>query len=142
MTGPALPFQNGHHHLFHRPSFGPRARAIVFGAAVGALVMFTVMDVSLYQNLTAPVQVSAVSWITEGQQLATSAGFTIHTSQVFNLTLRCNGFCYRFNGASVSSPFSLVSTQIYYYPGEFVNITAKAPAAGYNGPLSVTLTVG
>ena len=142
MTGPALPFQNGHHHLFHRPSFGPRARAIVFGAAVGALVMFTVMDVSLYQNLTAPVQVSTVSWITEGQQFATSAGFTLHTSQAFNLTLTCNGFCYRFNGALVSAPFSLVNTQIYYYPGEFVNITAKAPSSGYSGPLSVTLTVG
>jgi len=142
MNGPIAPLIQGHHHLLRLPHLSPHLRAILLGAAVGALVMFVATDVLLYENLTAPVQVSTVNWYTQGQLFATSHGFAVHTSQAFNLTLKCAGFCYRFNGAALGSPFHLVSTQIFYYPSEYVNLTARAPSAGYSGPLSVILTVG
>jgi len=118
-----------------------RGKAVLVAVAVVVLLGFVATDVAYYENLTAPVMVSYVSWYAEGQQFATSAGFTVHTSQAFNLTIKCSGFCYRFNGAIVGAPFGLVSTQIFYYPTELVNLTLKAPSVGYTGPISVTLTV-
>ena len=118
-----------------------RGKAVLVAVAVVVLLGFVATDVAFYENLTAPVVVSYVSWYAEGQQFATSAGFTVHTSQAFNLTIKCTGLCYRFNGAVVGAPFSLVSTQIFYYPTEFLNLTLRAPSVGYTGPLSVTLTV-
>jgi hypothetical protein len=141
MTGATVPFV-GRHHLFLRPlHVGPRTQAIAFGVAIGALLVFVATGVSLYEDLTATVEVSIVNWYSEGQLLGTSSGFAVHTSQAFNLTLTCFGLCYRFNGASVGTPFHLVSTQIYYYPSEYVNVTAQAPSIGYSGPLSITLSV-
>jgi len=118
-----------------------RGKAILVVVAVLVLLGFLATDVAFYENLTAPVVVSYVSWTAEGQQFATSAGFTVHTSQAFNLTIKCTGFCYRFNGAIVGAPFHLISTQIFYYPTEILNLTLRAPSVGYTGPLAITLTV-
>jgi len=118
-----------------------RGKAVLVVVAVVVLLAFVATDVAYYENLTAPVVVSYVGWYAEGQQFATSVGFTVHTSQAFNLTVKCTGFCYRFNGAIVGAPFRLLSTQIFYYPTEFLNLTLKAPSMGYTGPLAVTLTV-
>jgi len=118
-----------------------RGKAVLVVVAVILLLAFVATDVAVYDNLTAPVQVSYVTWYAEGQLFATSAGFTVHTSETFNLTLKCTGICYRFNGAFVAAPFHLVSTQIFYYPTENLNLSVQAPSIGYTGPLSVTLTV-
>ena len=119
-----------------------RGKGVLVAVAVVVLLGFVATDVAYYENVTAPVQVTAVNWYTEGQLVGTSHGFILHTSEVFNLTFTCVGLCYRYNGAVIGSPFRLVSTQIFYYPTEFLNITIQAPSTGYSGPLAVTLTVG
>jgi hypothetical protein len=144
MVHPVTPTY-GRHHL-HRalvrfPGLEVRAQALIIGIAVGVLLTLVVLDASLYENRTAPVQVTTVNWYARGALLTTSEGFTLHTSQQFNLTLECVSVCYRFNGAAVSSPFSLVSTQVFYYPGEFLNLTLQAPSTSYSGPLAITLSV-
>jgi hypothetical protein len=117
-------------------------RVLAIALAAVALIGFAATDLSLAENLSGSVQVTGVYWYAGGEQIGTSAGFTIHTSQQFNVAFRCTGLCYRYDEVSVGSPFSLVGTQFYYYPSEYVNVTAQAPSTGYSGPLSITLTIG
>ena len=117
-------------------------KVLAISLAVIALLGFLAADFALAENLPGSVTVSGVYWYEAGQQFATSAGFALHTSQTFNLTFRCTGFCYRYDEVSVGAPFHLVSTRFFYYPSEFLNITVQAPSVGYSGPLAVTLTIG
>ena len=118
-----------------------RGKAVLLGVAVVVLLGFVATDVAYYENVTAPVDVSVVNWYTAGQLVGTSHGFVLHTSEAFNLTFACVGLCYRYLGAVIGSPFRLVSTQIFYYPTEYLNLTIQAPSTGYTGPLTVSLMI-
>jgi len=116
--------------------------AVAIGLAAVVLLAFVAADVTAYHNATTPVVVTSVEWYAMGQLLTTSAGFTLHISQTFPLTLACYSLCYRFNSVTVGAPFQVTSSHIVWQPVEYVNATVQAPATGYNGPLIVYLGVG
>lgn len=118
----------------------PLVTVAICVAAVALLVLIAA-DVSAYEARPVPVDVTEVNWYAEGELLGSEAGFSIHSSEVFTLSLSCAGLCYKFNGATASSPFHVVSVAIEYQPIEYVNATVLAPPSGYSGPLIMTLGV-
>ena len=114
---------------------------LLLTASLVLLVVLVAADVSAYESVTAAVRVTAVSWSTEGSLLATSAGFSTHTSRTFTLTLTCSLICYNFAGASVSPPFEVVGFSLVNQPIQYANVTLKAPDTSYNGPLAISLTL-
>jgi len=124
----------------------PRLRVpgvqLAIGVAAVALLMLVASDVAVIDNLPARVQVTSVIWLAGGQLVATTAGFTVVSSHSFTLEETCQLFCFNFDGASVSAPFQLVGVSITNQPVQYANLTIRAPAGAYMGPLSVTLDIG
>jgi hypothetical protein len=118
----------------------PRMAAILAIAGI-LLVAFIAADVSAYQNLAVTVKVTSVEWFVEGEALTTSGGFSLHGSQSTTLSLTCSTVCYRFVGATASSPFTVLGFSVSYHPIQYTNVTVQAPTSAYDGPLSVTLEV-
>jgi len=115
--------------------------AVLITVAVLVLVIFIAADVAAYENLTATVDVTAVDWVSEGTVLATTAGFALHPDQKSTLTLLCSTVCIRFDGASVSGPFTLVAFSVTYQPDQYTTVTVQAPGGAYSGVLTITLAV-
>jgi hypothetical protein len=124
----------------------PRVRipAWVFGIGVGVLVLlgFVAADVGAFEAIPAKVTVTAVNWFAGSQLLATSPGFTLHSTQTTSLSLTCNLICYRFSAAAVNAPFQVVAFSVVDQPIQFANVTVQAPSSAYSGPLNITLSVG
>ncbi|HXW67593.1 MAG TPA: hypothetical protein VEL82_06955 [Thermoplasmata archaeon] len=124
----------------------PRLRvprvALAVGVAVVVLVVLIAADVGAIDGRTASVEVSSVSWYADTELLTTEPGFSTHGSSAVALSLSCDLICYRFDGVSVSAPFSLVSSSITEQPIQYVNVTVRAPASAFSGPLAITLSVG
>lgn len=112
---------------------------VVLAVAVGLLAVFVVADVGAYMTDEGTSHVTAVSWYAEGVFLSSSGGFAVHASKTLTLTITCDFICYNFNSASVSAPFHLVSFSVVNQPIQYTNVTIRAPASGYTGPLSITL---
>jgi len=115
---------------------------VALGVAVICLFAFVAADVSAYTSSTVAVNVTSVSWYAEGMLLTTVAGFSLHTSQTTTLTLSCDSICYRFNGATVSAPFTFVSFSVVNEPVQYTNVTVRAPSSAYVGPVTISLTIG
>ncbi len=115
---------------------------VVLVLAIFVLIGLVVADVAAYDSGKVTVQVTSVSWYALGGLLTTSGGFSLHASQTVTLTLTCNSICFRLDGASVSSPFQMVSFAVTQQPVQYANVTVQAPTVSYDGPLSVTLSVG
>jgi hypothetical protein len=116
---------------------------IYFGIGVAAITLVGVVaaDVAAFTSGGAVVQVTAVDWYVEGSLLASTGGFSVHTSQDVQTTLTCSTVCFRITGAAVSPPFQFVSFSVSYSPIQYVNVTAKAPPAAYSGPLVINLEI-
>lgn len=115
--------------------------AVVLGVAVLTLLSLIAADVAAYEARPASVNLTAVDWYAGSEPLTTSAGFTVHASQSFLLTLTCTSVCYLFSGASVSAPFVLLAFSMTNHPIQYVNVTVQAPASGFQGILTITLAV-
>jgi hypothetical protein len=116
--------------------------ALVIAVAVLFLLVFIAADVSAYESLPVNVEVTSVAWYAEGGLLTTSAGFSLHGSQLTTLTLSCSTVCYRIDGATVNSPFSVLSVVVSYDPDQHTDVTVRAPSSSYDGALTITLEVG
>ena len=114
---------------------------LIIGVALLVLLILVAADVSAYTSRPATVRVSVVDWYLGSELLTTSAGFTLHASDVVTVSLSCDSICYNFNRATVNSPFQLVSFALTNSPIQYTNVTVKAPASGYDGPLAITLGV-
>jgi len=119
-----------------------RGSVVLLAAACLVLVGFVASDVSLYSSPPATVQVTAVEWFIPGAPLATTAGFTMHGSEAVTVTLSCNSVCFRFSGATVESPFTLVSFSVVYHPDQYTNVTVQSPSSDYTGPIAIELNIG
>jgi hypothetical protein len=119
----------------------PRMTVMV-AIAVLLLRVFIAADVSAFESLPVNVQVTSVSWYAEGSLLTTSGGFSLHGAQTTTLTLTCSSVCYRIDGATASSPFSVLNVQVSYTPDQHTNVTVRAPSSPYDGTLVITLQVG
>jgi hypothetical protein len=115
--------------------------AVLIAVAVVILVVFVAADVAAYESLPVNVEVTAVSWVSEGTVLATQPGFGMHGGQRATLSLTCDTVCVRFGAARVNAPFSLVAFSLVYSPDQYANVTVQAPGTTYSGPLTVTLSV-
>ncbi len=124
------------------PSLRIRWIQLAIAIAVVALLTFVATDVYLIDAPPPKVQVTTVNWYAGSTLVATTAGFTVHTSQAFILSETCEIFCYNFNGASVSAPFQLVNLSIVNEPVQFTNLTIRAPGGSFDGQLSITLDIG
>ena len=100
---------------------------------------FIAADVGALANPPVSVQVTQVDWYVNGALLTTSGGFTVSTNQAFTLTLTCADVCMVLYSATVSPPFQFLSFSVAYHPIQYVNVTARAPSSGFDGPLAVTL---
>ena len=74
-----------------------------------------------------------------GSRLTTSSGFSLRASTTAFFPLTCASLCLPWNGASVSEPFSLVAFSVAYRGLQYTNVTVRAPATGYAGPLTIAL---
>jgi hypothetical protein len=120
----------------------PRLTLLMAVAAI-LLIVFVAADVAAYENLpgNVDVNVTSVSWVSEGSVLTTSGGFALHGSERTTLSLSCSTVCIRFDGATASAPFSVVTFHLSYDPDQYTNVTVQAPTSAYNGPLTITLGV-
>jgi hypothetical protein len=114
---------------------------VAIAVAVVVLVVLVAADVSAYESRPAVVTVTSVGWYGEGYLLTTGPGFTVHGSQVELFPLTCRSLCLPWNGASVSAPFQFVSFSVAYGALQYTNVTVRAPATAYDGPLSIFLEV-
>jgi len=85
------------------------------------------------------VTVTQVYWFDGNLSIGNGSGFTVGGGHMVSLGLVCEIFCPKFVGATVSSPFTLVSATFAYPWNEYVNVTAKAPTTAYTGPLTIVL---
>lgn len=114
---------------------------VAVGVAAVSLIALVAADVSAYSDRPAIVQVTSVNWYGEGYLLTTGPGFSTHAGQSILFPLTCSSLCLPWDGASVSSPFQLVSFAVTYHSLQYTNVTVRAPSAGYDGPLSIILDV-
>lgn len=125
-----------------RPSHHRISRmAVAIGLAGVALLVFVAADVSALSSLPARVTVTQVNWFVLGTLIGSSQGFSLYSSQSTELSETCTLFCYNVSGVSVAPPFALVKSTIENLPVQWINLTVKAPAAAYDGNLSITLEV-
>ena len=115
--------------------------ALTIGISGLVLLGFVAADVAAVQNRPVSIEITAVDWDAYGGLLATTTGFSMHASQITTLTLLCSTVCLRFNGATVSSPFVLVTFALSYSPDQYTNVTVQAPVTGFTGPLTISLSV-
>ncbi len=114
---------------------------IALVVAVVVLVVFVAADVAAYQAGAAVVHVTEVNWFAGGELLTTTAGFTLHPSEATTFPVVCQLFCVTWTGASVGAPFSLAGFTSATGAVQYTNVTVRAPASAYSGPLNITLLV-
>jgi hypothetical protein len=114
---------------------------LLIAIAVVALAVFVAADVAAYEALPLSIEVTSVSWESEGTILASEPGFAIHGGQSATLSLTCDSVCIKFGGATVNAPFSLLAFSVVYHPDQYTNVTVQAPTSAYSGPLTITLSV-
>lgn len=121
----------------------PSAMAVAIGVAATALLVLVAADASAYAARPAIVQVTGVDWYGPGAiLLLTSGGFRLTASATTTFSLTCDpttSICLPWNGATVSAPFSLVRFSAVAGPTDYTNLTIRAPASAYTGPLAITL---
>lgn len=125
--------------LVRGPRYRLRPAPVAIAIAALALASVIAADAAAIASGPPMVIVTSVSWWAGGAVLATTAGFHAHTSQTFTLTLTCSSVCYRFTGATVSSPFQVVSFTTIDSPIQFTNVTVRSPSSAYSGGLTVSL---
>jgi len=118
-----------------------RGTTLLVVAACLLLLGFVAADVGLYSSQPVTVNVTAVEWFIPGTPLATTAGFSLHGSSSVTVTLTCSSVCIRFSGATVESPFTLLGFSVVYHPDQYTNVTVRAPATAYTGPIAIQLNV-
>lgn len=140
---PLATFYGGYErtHLVRPPWLRIRPIQIAIGVAVLALISVIVADTTLLAAGPPKVTVTAVEWEVGGAVLTATAGFQAHPSQSIVLTLSCSSLCYRFTGATVNSPFQVVSFVSIDSPIQFTNVTVRAPSSAYSGELIVSLSL-
>lgn len=136
---PGLTVAEGAHVSFHGPSITARQLWALVAVAVAVLGVLVAADVGAYESAQAISHVTAVSWYAAGEFLSSESGFSVHASTTFTLTLTCNSICYNFDGATVSAPFHVVGFSVMNQPIQYTNVTVRAPASAYTGPMSITL---
>lgn len=104
------------------------------------LLAFVVADVGVALSPPVKVTVTEVTWFSGNFSLGNGSGFMVAGGHTFSVGLVCEIFCPKFDGLTVSSPFTLVNDTIAYPWNEYVNVTAVAPATTYTGPLSIVLS--
>ena len=98
----------------------PSGPAVALVVASVALLVLIASDVSAYESRPPVVDVTAVDWYGPGGiLLLTSAGFTL--------------------GGGTTTAFTLVHFSATLAGVEYTNLTVRAPDAGYDGPLTITL---
>ena len=115
---------------------------LAIGVAAVALLLLIGSDVVAFDDRIAAVEVTSVNWVVGGHSIASTEGFTAHTSERFLVAETCQIFCYNFDGATVNPPFQLVGMSIVNAPVQYTNLTVRAPGSAYSGPLTITLEVG
>ncbi len=121
----------------------PSGPAVALVVASVALLVLVASDVSAYESRPPVVDVTAVDWYGPGGiLLLTSAGFTLSGGTTTAFTLTCDpttSICLPWDGAAVAAPFTLVHFSATLAGVEYTNLTVRAPGAGYDGPLTITL---
>jgi len=112
---------------------------IAIVSALIVLMILVVADVSAYENRPVVVRITSIGWYAEGYLLTSTSGFPVHPSEAVVLSLFCDGICLPWSGATVSAPFGLLSFSVVYDSAQYTNVTVRAPATAYEGPLAVTL---
>ena len=115
--------------------------ALLIAVVLLVLVVFVVADVAALESLPANVEVTSVSWVSEGSTLVTQSGFSVHGGQHVTLSLTCDTICIRFGAATVNAPFTLVAFSVVYHPDQYTNVTVLTPSYAYSGPLTITISV-
>jgi hypothetical protein len=144
MRDPFAAFYGGYDRtaLVRRPALHLHPIRIAFLIAVPVLAVFVVSDVALATGTTSSIRVTAVDWEVDGAVLATAAGFEARPSHVVSLTLTCTDLCYRFTGATASSPFVVTAFSTVDQPIQFTNVSVQTPSSGYTGVLTISLVLG
>lgn len=140
---PVAVFYGGYDQVALRPT-ARRAvpkLAVAVGVAAVALTVLVAADVSALAAIPPVVRVTGVDWYSEGVLLTTSAGFSLRASQETVFPLVCEVSCVAWGGASVSAPLVLVGFSVTDTAAQYTNLTVRAPATAYDGPLAITLTV-
>lgn len=127
------------HVSFHGPSLTARQLWVVVAVAIAVLGVLVAADVGAYESAQGISHITTVNWYAAGGFLSSETGFSVHASSTFTLTLTCNSICYNFNGATVSAPFQVVGFSLVNQPIQYTNVTVRAPASAYTGPMSITL---
>ena len=143
MSGPGATYgRYSHLHRLRLPHLSTRSTSLITGVGVGILIVFASTDATLYAAAPAAVQVTAVEWFIPGAALTTTAGFSMHASEQVTVTLTCSTVCFRFSGATVESPFTLVSYSVVYHPIQYTNVTVESPSHSYSGPIAIEMNIG
>lgn len=123
----------------HEP---PPVSGGVLAIAVAAIVLVSIgaADVGVALSPAVKVTVTQVNWFVGNLSVGNQSGFTMEGGHTVSLGLVCEIFCPKFDGMTISSPFTLVSDTIAYPWNEYVNVTVGAPASTYTGPLSIVLS--
>lgn len=109
------------------------------GLAAFLLLALISADVGAYNSIPVKVTISQVNWFVGNVSVGNQTGFNVAGGHQFAQNLVCELFCYEFSGATVGSPFTLVSCTIQYPWFEYVNLTVQAPHFAYTGDLNITL---
>jgi len=117
-------------------------KVLLISVAVLVLLGFIWADVALAESQPATVRVTGVEWLASGTILASTAGFSMHSSEKVTLSLTCSTTCLRIQGASVAAPFTMVSFSVVYAPDQYTNVTVESPSTSYAGPIAIELNVG
>ncbi|HTT16552.1 MAG TPA: hypothetical protein VMH49_04255 [Thermoplasmata archaeon] len=115
-------------------------KVVAVGAASLMLLGLVAADVAALESPPAVVRVTSVEWYAPGGILLnTSGGFSVRPSTAVAFTLSCSSLCLPWVGANASSPFQVESFAVTYAGIQYTNLTVKAPAGSYSGPLSIFL---
>jgi hypothetical protein len=106
-----------------------------------ALVLFVAADAAAISAAPVSVTITSVTWTTEGVELVSTSGLTVHGGQTFTVSLTCASLCYRFVGATANLPFTVVGFTTELQPIQFTNVTVRAPSDAFTGALTVTLAL-
>lgn len=144
MLGPtaAVSGEHAHRHLVRLPSLPTPNGPLVVGVVLGVLLVFVSADVAICESQPPTVRVTAVERFIPGAPLTTATGFTMHSSEWVTLALTCSTVCFRISGATVESPFTLVSFSVAYHPDQCTNVTVQSRSTSYTGPIAIELNVG
>jgi hypothetical protein len=143
MYDPQAAFYGGYDRLRPTSPPLPRIRSVQFGIGVAVLALLVFVTADAYAISAAPVNVhvTSVAWTTEGIDLATTSGLTVHGGQTFTVSLTCASLCYRFVGATANSPFTVVGFSTELQPIQFTNVTVQAPSSAFTGALTISLAL-